>query len=77
MKSEIADVRNVPKGEGWEAGAISGGAFLSNFVSRPWVHIDIAGPAWLPEDGFYATKGATGWGVRLLYAMLKKWANDV
>jgi len=73
VKSDIADVRNIPKGEGWEAGAIAGGAFLSNFVTKTWAHIDIAGPSWLPEDSFYATKGATGWGVRLLYAMLKKW----
>ena len=44
IKSKVADVKNL--GEGKEAGAIAGGAFLKQFAEGyPWVHLDIAGTA--------------------------------
>ncbi|NTW16443.1 MAG: hypothetical protein HGA41_03165, partial [Syntrophaceae bacterium] len=44
------------------------------FIGKsPWVHLDIAGPAWLTKDRSYIPKGATGIGVRLLVQFLKDW----
>ena len=49
-------------------------AFLSNFVNDvPWVHIDIAGTAWMQEgthEKSYNHRGATGFGVRTLIRLL-------
>jgi leucyl aminopeptidase len=67
IKSTYADFKNVG---GRTGGAITAAAFLSNFVDAiPWVHIDIAGPAWTQEGTYersYNPKGATGFGVRTL-----------
>ncbi len=63
IKGEVADLRNLG---GAFAGAITAGKFLSHFVSAPWVHLDIAGPAFVDAPWNYRGKGATGYGVRLL-----------
>ena len=41
----------------------------------PYIHLDIAGPAFLTKRDSYRTKGGTGVGVRLLYQFLKQRAN--
>ena len=52
LDSEVADLDNL--GEGDEAGATMAGLFLREFVdSRPWVHLDIAGPFWQDEDRYH------------------------
>ena len=62
IKSKIADIKNV--GSRW-GGAITAGLFLENFVSeKPWVHIDIAGPAYLENGNDVYPAGGTGFGVR-------------
>lgn len=72
VKSEVADVRNIPGGKGYEAGAIAGAWFLQHFIENtPWAHIDIAGPSWSIEKKHYLPKGGTGFGVRLLVEFLK------
>jgi leucyl aminopeptidase len=63
IKSEIADIKNLG---GREGGAISAGKFLSKFVDAPWLHLDIAGPAFLERKTHYRGLGGTGVGVRLL-----------
>ncbi|MBN2165381.1 MAG: leucyl aminopeptidase [Marinilabiliaceae bacterium] len=68
IKSEIADMKNIG---GREAGAITAGKFLSKFVDYNWIHLDIAGPAFLNKPLGYKGVGATGAGVRLLYTYLK------
>jgi len=69
MKSDIADMKNAG---GPEAGTISAAWFLKNFVGKSrWVHLDIAGTAWMDKDRPYMPKGATGVGVRLLIEYLK------
>jgi len=68
IKSEIADMRNVGARE---AGAISAGKFLEKFVDYPWIHLDIAGPAFLSSADHYRTNGGTASGVRLLIDFLK------
>ena len=72
VKSDVADVANIGNIKG-EAGAITAAAFLRNFVEKtPWVHLDIAGVAWLKEDREYTKKGGTGFGVRLITNFLEK-----
>lgn len=68
MKSKIADLKNIG---GPNAGMISAGKFLEHFVSAPYIHMDIAGPAWLDTPENYKGEGGTGAGVRLLYHFLK------
>jgi leucyl aminopeptidase len=70
LKSDVADFKNVGNRDG---GAITAAAFLSKFAgNHPWVHLDIAGPAWLDKDRPYIPKGASGVGVRLLVDFLRK-----
>jgi len=69
IKSDIADYKNSG---GRAAGTITAAAFLSKFVGDyPWVHLDIAGPAWINKDKAYIPKGASGVGVRLLVDFLR------
>ncbi len=74
IKSDVADFKNTG---GRAGGAITAAAFLSKFVGAcPWVHLDIAGPAWLAKDKPYTPKGASGVGVRLLVQCLRDWKRD-
>ena len=69
IKSDIADIKNIGAREG---GAITAGKFLEHFVDYPWIHLDIAGPAFLNASDHYRTKGGTGSGVRLLIDFLSQ-----
>ncbi|MDJ0363904.1 leucyl aminopeptidase [Hymenobacter sp. H14-R3] len=70
IKSDIADLSNLGKAE---AGHISAAKFLERFIEgTPWLHLDIAGPAFLTAPDSYRGKGGTGTGVRLLYEFLTK-----
>ena len=71
IKSDIADMKNIGAREG---GAISAGKFLEKFVDYPWIHLDIAGPAFLTTSDHYRIKGGTASGVRLLIDFLKNMA---
>jgi leucyl aminopeptidase len=65
IKSDIADIRNTGSGRG--GGAVTAAMFLKEFVDEiPWVHLDIAGTAWLEEAKPYLAKGPTGVAVRAL-----------
>jgi leucyl aminopeptidase len=68
MKSDVADLKNVGPGEG---GAITAGKFLEKFTDFPFIHLDIAGPAFLEKPDSYRGKGGTGVGVRLLFNFIK------
>jgi leucyl aminopeptidase len=70
IESDIADIRNLGLGKG--AGAITAGKFLSNFIDYPWIHLDIAGMAFMDGRESYLGKGGTAVGVRLLYDFLGK-----
>lgn len=72
MKSSIADLKNIG---GPTAGMITAGKFLEHFVKAPYIHMDIAGPAWLDKKNGYRTAGGSGVGVRLLYEFFKNWKN--
>lgn len=73
VKSDMADVRNMSKGEGFEAAVITGAAFLESFVKSPWAHVDIGGACWLPKTEDYTMKDATGFGLRLFAEFLKNY----
>ena len=65
VKSKVADIKNV--GEGRWGGAITAAKFLENFVGDvPWVHLDIAGPAFADSPKPSRDAGATGTMVRSL-----------
>jgi leucyl aminopeptidase len=70
LDSDVADLRNI--GTGRMGGALIAGLFLQEFVAGdiPWVHLDIAGPAWSDAVDGAVPKGGTGFGVRLLLDLL-------
>jgi len=73
LKSDVADVKNSG---GRSAGTIAGAWFLREFVdSFPWVHLDIAGTAYLEGESVSHAKGPTGIGVRLFTEFLLKRAG--
>jgi leucyl aminopeptidase len=57
IDSPFADMANTGPAEG---GAITAALFLKEFVTVPWVHLDIAGTAYLEKVDAFSTKGATG-----------------
>ncbi|MDO8364144.1 MAG: leucyl aminopeptidase [Actinomycetota bacterium] len=64
LDSNVADMRNIG---GPHGGAITAALFLSEFVGEvPWAHLDIAGPMAVDGDDGWLSKGATGFGTRLL-----------
>jgi leucyl aminopeptidase len=69
LKSDIADLNNLGVREAQTSIA---GKFLEHFTEYPWLHLDIAGVAFLQEKDFYRPAGGTGFGTRLLYHFLKK-----
>lgn len=73
IKSEIADVCNISSSR--YGGAITAGLFLNEFIyeenKNQWVHLDIAGPAYVEKIWGYNPIGASGAGVRLLLKLLK------
>ena len=68
LKSEIADLKNIG---GADAGAITAGKFLQHFTDYPFIHLDIAGPAFLEKKDSYRGIGATGYTVRLLFDFIE------
>jgi leucyl aminopeptidase len=58
LKSDLADVKNI--GGRW-GGAITAAKFLENFVNdTPWVHLDIAGPAFAESSKPHQEGGGSG-----------------
>ena len=64
LKSDIADQKNLG---GPYGGAITAGKFLAKYTDYPYMHFDIAGPAFVTAKDSYRGKGGTGYGVRLLF----------
>ncbi|HOK37506.1 MAG TPA: leucyl aminopeptidase [Bacteroidales bacterium] len=67
IKSDVADLKNV--GPRW-GGAITAAKFLEHFTDYPWIHLDIAGPAYSESRDSYRGIGGTGFGVRLIFNFL-------
>ncbi len=71
LKSAFADIPNV--GGRW-GGAITAAMFLKEFAeTTPWVHLDIAGTAWLDDAKPFLAKGPTGVPVRSLVRLATEW----
>ena len=72
MNSSIADVQNINYAGG--AGSITAAQFLQRFILKktPWAHLDIAGMAFSKKAANLNPGGATGFGVRLLNNLIKK-----
>ncbi|MBB0245142.1 leucyl aminopeptidase [Streptomyces alkaliphilus] len=76
LKSPVADIANVGDRMG---GGLAAGLFLKEFVAdgTPWVHLDIAGPAFNEGSPFgYTPKGGTGSAVRTLVRLAERVAED-
>jgi leucyl aminopeptidase len=70
LKSDIADIKNYG---GKNGSLVTSAYFLHEFAERvPWVHLDIAGVAWIEKGRPYMPKGASGIGVRLVVNLIKE-----
>jgi leucyl aminopeptidase len=70
IDSNVADIKNI--GNRW-GGAIAAAWFLAVFVGEtPWVHLDIAGPAFAEANHDLGPKGATGVPVRTLVRLVER-----
>lgn len=64
-KSEVADIANIPNSR--FGGTITAALFLQEFIANtPWMHFDIAGPAFANKPQSLTPKGGTGFGVRTM-----------
>ena len=67
IDSKVADIRNAVTG-GAGGGALTAGLFLDKFIQDEykdkWLHLDIAGPAYVEGEWGYNPAGGSGIGVR-------------
>jgi leucyl aminopeptidase len=72
LKSNIADMVNSGSRYG---GAIFAAMFLKEFAEdTPWIHLDIAGTAWMEENKPWIAKGPSGIALRSLVEFVKGWS---
>ncbi len=72
IKSNIADIMNT--GGTRYGGAISAAMFLKEFAEEtPWIHLDIAGVAWIDEGKPWLAKGPTGVAVRSILEWVRSY----
>jgi leucyl aminopeptidase len=73
LKSAFADLANVG---GRYGGAVTAAMFLKEFAEdTPWVHLDIAGTAWLDENKPFLAKGPSGVAVRTMARLATDWKD--
>ena len=71
LKSAFADIHNIG---GRPGGACTAAMFLKEFVGdTPWIHLDIAGCAWVGDGKPHLAKGASGIGVRTFVQLAESW----
>jgi leucyl aminopeptidase len=72
MEDPVADLKNVTNKP--EAGAITAGLFLSEFVPAgvKWSHWDVAGTAFTTSNWKYFKPGATGFGLKTLVTLARE-----
>jgi leucyl aminopeptidase len=71
IKSDIGDIKNTG---GRYGGACTAAEFLHAFAEDvPWIHLDIAGMAWIDETRPYIAKGPSGIGVRSIVEWVKSY----
>src|SRR5271169_1846126 len=73
IRSNIADIVN--SGGRW-GGAVNAAMFLKEFAEdTPWLHLDIAGTAWMEENKAWIAKGPSGIAVRSLVEFARDFNN--
>ena len=73
ISSEIADIKNT--GGRW-GGAVTAAMFLKEFVEEtPWIHLDIAGTAWIEDSKAWIAKGPSGIAVRSIIELARQFAG--
>ena len=73
IKSDIGDIKNT--GGRW-GGACTAAEFLKVFVEEtPWIHLDIAGMAWVEDSKPYIAKGPSGVGVRSILEWVRSYSS--
>jgi leucyl aminopeptidase len=73
IRSDIGDIKNT--GGRW-GGAITAAEFLHAFAEdTPWIHLDIAGLAWIEENKPFIGKGPSGVGVRSILEWVRGYAS--
>ncbi len=74
LESKVADICNISSSR--YGGAITAALFLSEFIEEKnkdkWLHLDIAGPAFVEKEWGYNPYGASGAGVRMVVKWLQK-----
>ncbi|HXM44979.1 MAG TPA: leucyl aminopeptidase [Bryobacteraceae bacterium] len=71
LKSAFADLPNVG---GRYGGAVTAAMFIKEFADpTPWVHLDIAGTAWLDDAKPFLAKGPTGVPLRTMVRLAMDW----
>jgi leucyl aminopeptidase len=74
IRSNIADIMNSG---GRYGGAVTAAMFLKEFVDdTPWIHLDIAGTAWMDENKGWIAKGPSGIAVRSLVEFVRSYENS-
>ena len=74
IKSQIADIMNT--GGSRYGGATTAAMFLKEFVGEtPWIHLDIAGTAWIDEVKPWQSKGPSGVAVRSITEWVRSYAS--
>jgi leucyl aminopeptidase len=72
IKSDIGDIKNTG---GRYGGAITAAEFLKVFAEdTPWIHLDIAGTAWIDENRPYIAKGPSGMAVRSILEWVRSYS---
>jgi leucyl aminopeptidase len=73
IKSAFADMANIG---GRDGGSITAAMFIKEFAGEtPWVHLDIAGTAWLEDNKPFMAKGPTGVLVRSFVSLAMNWRD--
>lgn len=79
IKSSMADITN--NGSSRYGGSITAGLFLNHFIKDEfkdkWLHLDIAGPAYVERAWGYNTFGASGAGVRMNLCFMQELAKEM
>ncbi len=77
LKSQVADISNISNTR--YGGAITAAMFLNEFINEEnkekWVHLDIAGPAFVEHAWGENPSGASGAGVRMMTRLIEELAN--
>jgi len=74
IRSQIADIMNT--GGSRYGGAITAAMFLKEFAEEtPWIHLDIAGTAWIDDNKPWQSRGPSGVGVRSITEWVRSYAK--